>query len=108
MRFRFRSKVDGVAEDVPTVLVNAKKLMFIAEGGGTCFRAKVNAEGKRALTGREVELPEGVKLINPDWRICGTTGEVAPQMELLVAKGRGYMTATAVKASFGAAFDEFV
>ncbi|MGP1916311.1 MAG: hypothetical protein ACTS6G_02655 [Candidatus Hodgkinia cicadicola] len=107
-RFQFLSKVKGIAEDVSTVLMNAKKLMFRGGGEETCFRAEVSAEGKFDLTGRDVKLPKGVELINPEERICRFTGGSAPQMELLVAKCRGYMTAAAVKATFGAAFNEFV
>ncbi|MGP1918138.1 MAG: hypothetical protein ACTS4U_00270 [Candidatus Hodgkinia cicadicola] len=105
--FRSHSKVKGISENVSDVFANAKRLTFVGGRGGTCFRAKVNAEGKFALTGRDVELPKGVKLVNPDGWICRLTGEVVPQMELLVAKCRGYMAMTTVKAAFGAAFDEF-
>ncbi len=96
-------------EDVSAVLVNAKRLMFVGGGRGeTCFRAKVNTEGKVDLTGRDVELPAGVKLINPEGRICRVTGGTVPQMELLVAKCCGYMTPAAVEAAFEVPTNEFV
>ncbi|MGP1917256.1 MAG: hypothetical protein ACTS6P_01385 [Candidatus Hodgkinia cicadicola] len=107
-RFQLLSKVNGIAEDVSAVLVNARRLTFGGGGGGTCFRAKINTMGKFNVTGRDVELPEGVELINPDERVCRLTGGVVPRMELLVAKGRGYMTSAEVKVAFGATFDEFV
>ncbi|MGP1923097.1 MAG: hypothetical protein ACTS6H_01305 [Candidatus Hodgkinia cicadicola] len=107
-RFQFLSKVKGIAEDVSAVWANAKKLTFVGGEGKTCFRAKVNTEGKFDLTGRDVKLPEDVKLVNPDERICRVTGEAVPQMELLVSKGRGNMTTAAVKAAFGASFNEFI
>ncbi|MGP1911381.1 MAG: hypothetical protein ACTS4T_01020 [Candidatus Hodgkinia cicadicola] len=108
-RFQLLSRVNGIAEDVSAVLVNAKRLTFVGGGGGgTCFRAKINTMGKFNVTGRDVKLPEGVELINPDERVCRLTGGVVPRMELLVAKGRGYMTSAEVKVAFGATFDEFV
>ncbi|MGP1922446.1 MAG: hypothetical protein ACTS44_01790 [Candidatus Hodgkinia cicadicola] len=107
-RFQLLSKVNGIAEDVSAVLVNAKRLTFVGGGGGSCFRAKINPMGKFNVTGRDVELPEGVGLINPDERVCRLTGGVVPRMELLVAKGRGYMTSAEVKIAFGATFGEFV
>ncbi|MGP1919486.1 MAG: hypothetical protein ACTS41_01905 [Candidatus Hodgkinia cicadicola] len=107
-RFQLLSKVNGIAEDVSAVLVNAKRLTFVGGGGGTCFRAKINTMGKFNVTGRDVKLPEGVELINPDERVCRLTGGVVPRMELLVAKGRGCMTSAEVKVAFGATFDEFV
>ncbi|MGP1918603.1 MAG: hypothetical protein ACTS4V_01010 [Candidatus Hodgkinia cicadicola] len=107
-RFQFLSKVKGIAEDVSTVLANAKRLMFRGGGEESCFRAKVCAEGKLNLTGRDVNLPKGVEIINPEELICRFTGGAVPQMELLVAKCRGHMTAADAKAAFGAAFNEFI
>jgi len=86
------SNIDGVVEDVLDILLNFKGVVLKAETPTPhIIRLDVSKAGD--VTAANMELPAGLKLLNPDWHIC-TLGEGAKlSVELTVDSGVGYMPA---------------
>jgi DNA-directed RNA polymerase subunit alpha len=91
------SSIDGVLEDVPLIVLNVKKLRFKLEGKDFEY-ARLHATEPRAYTGRDLELPANLKLINADAPILTLSARDKPiHMEIKVELGRGYESQDSVK-----------
>lgn len=94
------SEVPGVEEGLIDLVLNAKQLRFrvpegFAEDGGT-FRVTLKADGKNpgVQTAGDLELPEGVEVVDPDLLlVTAVRGKTNFEMELLVETGTGYSPA---------------
>src|ERR1700760_1700275 len=59
------STIDGVKEDVVTILLNLKKLRFeVLSGEAQTITLKV--KGPKKVSGEDLELPGQVRLLNPN------------------------------------------
>jgi DNA-directed RNA polymerase subunit alpha len=84
--------ISGVREDAVNVVLNLKKLRFhLAQPGLVTLKLKANKPG--TVTGADIELPAGVELINPEIEIATVADKGSLDMDIQVAKGRGYLTA---------------
>jgi DNA-directed RNA polymerase subunit alpha len=87
------STIENVLEDVTEIVLNIKQLcvkMESAEPQKLVLEAKKKGEVKAQM----IQLPVGVEIINPDLTICTIVDEPANvYMEILVKRGRGYVTA---------------
>lgn len=87
------STVEGVTEDVTDIVLNLKELVIRSENdGATTVRLRVS--GPASVTGKDIELPAGVEILNPDHHIATLNGKASLSMELRVEQGRGYVPAT--------------
>ena len=84
------SIIPGVTEDVTDIILNLKQVVFEYERDEpTWISLKADAEGE--VTAGQIQVPEGVKVVNPDQHIC-TLGEGASvSMEMYLVTGRGYV-----------------
>ncbi|MBM3901886.1 MAG: DNA-directed RNA polymerase subunit alpha [Verrucomicrobia bacterium] len=81
--------VDGVVEDVTDIVLNLKKVRFKAVSRETqTLLLSVNKEG--AVTAGDIELNQGVEVVNPDQHICTIDKKKKFEMELEVRVGRGF------------------
>lgn len=84
------SIVPGVTEDVTDILLNLKQVVFSYERDEPCW-ISLKAEGEGEVSAGQIQVPEGVKIVNPDQHIC-TLGEGGSiDMEMYVVTGRGYV-----------------
>jgi DNA-directed RNA polymerase subunit alpha len=85
------STIEGVKEDVISILLNLKMLRFkMATDEPQQITLKVS--GVKAVTGADLKLPGQVELINEDQVICHVTDKAATlTMELTIEKGLGYV-----------------
>jgi DNA-directed RNA polymerase subunit alpha len=86
------STISGVKEDVTEVILNLKDLVVSSEHDEpvTMYLRK---QGPGAVTGADIAPPAGVEVHNPDLHI-GTLNEKGQlEMELVVERGRGYVSA---------------
>lgn len=91
------STMDGLKEDVITVLLNLKKLRFEIIGGET-QTVTLNAKGPKKLTGADLQIPGQVRLLNPDSYICELTDKNAEiRAEFKIERGLGYVPREALK-----------
>lgn len=84
------STIDGVKEDVITLLLNLKKVriqMHTDEPQTLTLKAK----GPKAVTAADIDTPSQVEILNPDQHIADVTGKVELSIELTVERGLGYV-----------------
>jgi DNA-directed RNA polymerase subunit alpha len=85
------STIEGVKEDVVTILLNLKKIrmrMTVDEPQTITLKAK----GEGAVTAKDLDVPGQVEILTPDQPIATLTAKGASlEMELKVEKGLGFM-----------------
>ena len=86
------STVPGVKEDVPEIILNIKELIAKLH----CDEVKtvyIDAVGPSTVTGASIKCDSEVEILNPEQHIA-TLGDGAKlNIEMTVAKGRGYVPA---------------
>ncbi len=86
------SSIDGVKEDVITILLNLKKLrikLITDEPQVITLKAK----GVKKLTAKDIEVPGQVEILNPELHIVELTDKNAEvDIEITVEKGLGYVS----------------
>ncbi len=86
------SSIDGVKEDVITILLNLKKLRIklITDEPQTIT---IKAKGTKKVTAKDIEVPGQVEILNPDLHIAELTDKSADlDIEMTVEKGLGYVS----------------
>lgn len=96
------SAVDGVFEDVTTIILNIKRLVIQIDENvfnvdeleektiSDWPTLKVNKTQKGIIYAGDIVCPPGVKIINSDLKICELTEDVPFDMELFASMDRGY------------------
>ncbi|HLR93842.1 MAG TPA: DNA-directed RNA polymerase subunit alpha [Jiangellaceae bacterium] len=84
--------IPGVKEDVTDVILNLKDLVVSSEHDEpvTMYLRK---QGPGAVTAADIAPPAGVEVHNPDLLIASLNGKGKLEMELIVERGRGYVSA---------------
>ena len=91
------STINGVREDVVTLLLNLKKLRFemlTQEPQVVTLKIK----GPKKVTGADLKLPGQVRLLNPNSYVCELTDKDATiDAEFRIERGLGYVPREALK-----------
>ncbi len=85
------STLDGVKEDVITILLNLKKLRIklLTEEPQ---RLSIKVKGAKAVTGADIDAPGQVEIITKDQHIATVTDKnITLEIEMTVEKGLGYV-----------------
>jgi len=84
------STIDGVKEDVVTILLNLKQIRFelITDEPQT---VTVSVKGPKTITAADLVLPGQVRVLTPEQLIATVTGKIDFSMELTVERGLGYV-----------------
>lgn len=90
------STLDGVREDVVTILLNLKKLRFEVLSG-EAQTVTLSLKGPKRVTGEDLKVPGQVRLLNPNSYICELTGKTGIEMTFTVEQGLGYVPREALK-----------
>ncbi len=90
------STMDGVREDVVTILLNLKKLRFEVLTG-EAQTVTLSLKGPKRVTGEDLKLPGQVRLLNPNAYICELTGKNGIEVSFVVERGLGYVAREALK-----------
>jgi DNA-directed RNA polymerase subunit alpha len=87
--------IPGVYEDVMTIILNLKKIVFAVDDESDDFEEKLECitKGPQRLTAASFTLPSGVKIINPDHYIATLSDDVDFNMTVTIKKGIGYVCA---------------
>ncbi len=94
------STVPGVKEDVIEVILNLKNLVVSSEHDEP-IAAYLRKQGPGEVTAADVSVPAGVEIHNPDL-VIATLGEKAKfELELIIERGRGYVSAAQNRDEFG-------
>ncbi|MBN1526951.1 MAG: DNA-directed RNA polymerase subunit alpha [Candidatus Omnitrophica bacterium] len=84
--------IKGVLEDVPQIIMNLKQLVLKSHFK-TPKPMKISVEKKGEVTAKDIKVDETVEILNPDLHIATLTKEAKFQVEMDVARGRGYVPA---------------
>ena len=84
------STIEGVKEDVVTMLLHMRKIRFMISAEGP-QKIILDAKGPMEVTARDLKLPGQVEVLNPDQKICEITGKVHLELELTAERGLGYV-----------------
>jgi len=84
------SVVEGITEDVITIIANLKQLRFKVYGDEP-QKATLKIKGEKEVKGSDMKVPSQMELINKDAHIATLTSKGAElEMEVQVEKGVGY------------------
>jgi DNA-directed RNA polymerase subunit alpha len=84
--------ITDVVEDVTDIILNIKELVFKAQTPRT-YTVRIDKEGPGPVHGRDIQLVDGLEVLNPDHVICMLDKKGPLAMELTVSVGRGYVAA---------------
>ena len=86
------STIPGVKEDVTEIILNIKKLAvkLHADGPKTIY---INHEGAGEICARDIKCDSDVEVINGDLHIATLNEDAKLFMEIVIDKGRGYVSA---------------
>src|SRR6478752_7617624 len=86
------STIEGVVEDVTEIILNLKALVVSSEEDEpvTMYLRKT---GAGEVTAADIAPPAGVEVHNPDLHIATLNENGKVEMELVVERGRGYVSA---------------
>ena len=96
------TSIPGVVEDVIDIMLNLKGLVVKTDNKDVQhLRLDVDTPG--AVLASDIQLPMGVKIVNPDWQICTIAEGGSIHADIIVETGRGYITADVLKENRSAA-----
>ncbi|MBI3981025.1 DNA-directed RNA polymerase subunit alpha [Candidatus Microgenomates bacterium] len=84
------STLEGVKEDIAELILNLKKIRLkIFEGESHTLQ--LSAKGSKVVTAKDLEIPSGVEIVNPDLYLATLSDKAKLEIELTAEKGFGYM-----------------
>lgn len=84
--------IPGVVEDTIDVLLNLKNL-FIKMTTDEPQTIYLDEHGEKQVTAGDIKVNQNIVIINPDLHIATLNSDGALRMELIIAKGLGYISA---------------
>ena len=84
--------VPDVVEDVSDIILNLKEVVFKASSAKT-YTVRVEREGPGPVYAKDIQLVDGLQVLNPDHLIAVLDKKGPLSMELTVNVGRGYVPA---------------
>lgn len=85
------SKMDGVTEDVTEIVLNLKKLIIKLHSDGP-KTLRIDASGDCEVKAGDIKIDSDVEILNPDLHIATLNSDGRLYMDIVVDKGRGYVT----------------
>jgi DNA-directed RNA polymerase subunit alpha len=86
------STMPGVTEDVVEIILNIKELVVSSEHDEPVVMY-LRKQGPGEVTAADIEPPAGVEIYNPELHIATVNGKGKLEIELVVERGRGYVSA---------------
>ncbi len=94
------TSIPGITEDVIDIMLNLKGLTVKCDSKERqVLRLDVEEEGP--VLASAIQLPAGVKIINPDWHICTVAEGGSIHAEIAVETGKGYIAKDVLKGNQG-------
>lgn len=94
------TSIPGITEDVIDIMLNLKGLTVKCESREPqTLRLDIDREGP--VLASDLQLPAGVKVINPDWLICNVAEGGSIHAEITVETGKGYISIDVLKGNQG-------
>jgi DNA-directed RNA polymerase subunit alpha len=87
------STIQGVKEDVTDIVLNLKGIVCRMHSDATEIEAPLVVTGPGDITARDIDLPSGVEILNPDAHIATLEAKTKLELYLTIGRGRGYRPA---------------
>ena len=87
------STVPGVKEDVTDIVLNLKDIVVRMHTDADEVEAPLVASGPGEVKAKDIDLPAGVEILNPDASIATLEKKTKLEMYLTIGRGRGYSPA---------------
>lgn len=84
--------IEGVKEDVTEIILNIKSLVVSSEHDEPAV-LYLHKSGAGEATGADIQVPTGVEVHNPELVLATLNDKATLDLELVVERGRGYVTA---------------
>jgi DNA-directed RNA polymerase subunit alpha len=87
------STIKGVTEDVTDIVLNLKGIVCRMHSDATEIEAPLVVTGPGDITAKDIDLPAGVEILNPDVHIATLDKRTKLELYLTIGRGRGYRPA---------------
>jgi DNA-directed RNA polymerase subunit alpha len=87
------STIPGVKEDVPDLILNLKDVVIRMHTDADEVEAPLVATGPGKVTAKDIDLPAGVEVLNPNVPIATLEKRTKLEVYLTIGRGRGYSPA---------------
>ena len=87
------STIKGVKEDVTDIVLNLKGVVCRMHSDATEIEAPLVVTGPGEVTAKDIDLPSGVEVLNPDAHIATLEKKTKLELYLTIGRGRGYRPA---------------
>jgi DNA-directed RNA polymerase subunit alpha len=87
------STIKGVTEDVTDIVLNLKGIVCRMHSDATEVEAPLVVTGPGEISAKDIDLPSGVEILNPDAHIATLEKKTKLEMYLTIGRGRGYRPA---------------
>ncbi|HEY1524272.1 MAG TPA: DNA-directed RNA polymerase subunit alpha [Solirubrobacteraceae bacterium] len=87
------STIRGVKEDVTDIVLNLKGVVCRMHTDATEVEAPLVVTGPGDITAKDIDLPAGVEILNPDTHIATLDKKTKLEVYLTIGRGRGYRPA---------------
>nr|YP_011007536.1 RNA polymerase alpha subunit [Syringoderma abyssicola]WAM64965.1 RNA polymerase alpha subunit [Syringoderma abyssicola] len=88
------SNVQGVREDLLEIVLNLKEIVFQNWANETSCYGRLKVQGPAIVTAGCLELPNDVKVLNPQSPLLTVTEETFIELEVKMERGKNYALAT--------------
>ncbi|OGG61053.1 DNA-directed RNA polymerase subunit alpha [Candidatus Kaiserbacteria bacterium RIFCSPHIGHO2_02_FULL_49_34] len=85
------SVLDGVREDVLTILLNVKRIRFKMHDTTEPVTVTLSVKGPGVVSAEHIDCPATIEVLNPDQYIAEITGKTELTIEMTVSHGLGYV-----------------
>jgi len=87
------STIPGVKEDVTDIVLNLKGVVCKMHSDASEVEAPLVVTGPADITAKDIDLPAGVEILNPDVHIATLEKKTKLELYLTIGRGRGYRPA---------------
>ncbi len=92
------TSIPGVVEDVIDIMLNLKGLVIKSESKEP-QHLRLDIDRSGPVFASDIQLPAGVKIVNPDWIIATIAEGGGLHADIVVETGKGYLTSDVLKDS---------
>jgi len=87
------STIKGVTEDVTDIVLNLKGVVCRMHSDANEIEAPLVVTGPGDVTAKDIDLPSGVEILNPDAHIATLEKKTKLELYITIGRGRGYAPA---------------
>ena len=87
------STIQGVKEDVTDIVLNLKGIVCRMHSDASEIEAPLVVTGPGDITAKDINLPAGVEILNPDVHIATLEKKTKLELYMTIGRGRGYRPA---------------